>query len=194
MKKNISLGFSIFAVIIIVWGIITRNELIENEETVKGKWSDVENQYQRRADLIPNLVNLVKGYAAHEKTTFEEIAQARSQASQLTIHVENLNKDNLDNYGKTQEYIGIALGKLLVITENYPELRANQNFLELQAQLEGTENRIAVERSRYNKAVNIYNTTKRLFPKSLIASLFGFENMPYYEAEKGSDKANITDF
>lgn len=194
MKKKSLIIFFIAGAILLIWGVSTRNNLIENEEVVKNKWSDVENQYQRRADLIPNLVSVVKGYAAHEKATFEEVAKARSKASELSVSSDNLTSEKLESYKRTQGEVGAALGKLLVIAENYPELKANQSFLELQAQLEGTENRIAVERGRYNKSVNSYNTNIRRFPELIAAKIFGFSNMPYFESDSGSSKSPQADF
>ena len=145
--------------------------------------------YQRRADLIPNLVNTVKGYAAHEKETFEAVVSARSKATQMTIDADNLTPEKLQQYQKAQGEIGAALGRLLAITENYPELKANENFKELQAQLEGTENRISVERRNFNEVARTYNTSIRTFPKSILAGMFGFDKRPYFEAEEGANKA-----
>ena len=165
------------------------NTMVEKEEAVNTAWSNVENQYQRRADLIPNLVNTVKGYASHESETLESVVQARAKATQITLNAEDLTPEKLQQYQKAQGEIGSALGRLMRITENYPELKANQNFQELQAQLEGTENRISVERRNFNQATQDYNTFIRKFPQNLIANMFGFEKKPYFEAESGNEKA-----
>ena len=165
------------------------NSMVEKEEAVNTAWSNVENQYQRRADLIPNLVNTVKGYASHESETLESVVQARAKATQITLNAEDLTPEKLQQYQKAQGEIGSALGRLMRITENYPELKANQNFQELQAQLEGTENRISVERRNFNQATQDYNTFIRKFPQNLIANMFGFEKKPYFEAESGNEKA-----
>ena len=191
MNKNlIVLGIVVILLVIIGGcGVSSYNSIVDMDESVSKSWSNVENQYQRRSDLIPNLVNTVKGYASHEKSTLEEVVAARSKATQMTIDPANLTPENLQKYQKAQGEIGAALGRLLAITENYPDLKANQNFLELQAQLEGTENRISVERNRFNEASKNYNTYIRKFPRSIIASIFGFEKRPYFEAEEGTEKA-----
>jgi LemA protein len=154
----------------------------------------VENQYQRRADLIPNLVNTVKGYASHEKETFEAVVAARTKATQMTVDADNLIPEKLQEFQKAQGEVGAALSRLLAITEAYPELKANQNFLELQAQLEGTENRISVERKNFNETARTFNTSIRTFPRSLLAGIFGFEKRPYFEAEEGANKAPDVQF
>ena len=188
MKKSTIILIAVIA-IAAIWGISTYNGLVKMDESVNTAWSNVENQYQRRADLIPNLVNTVKGYAAHEKETFEAVVSARSKATQMTIDPENLTPEKLQEYQKAQGEIGAALGRLLAITENYPELKANENFKELQAQLEGTENRISVERRNFNEVARTYNTSIRTFPKSILAGMFGFDKRPYFEAEEGANKA-----
>ena len=170
------------------------NTMVEKDEAVSHAWSNVENQYQRRADLIPNLVNTVKGYAAHEKETLEAVVAARSKATQVTVDAENLTPEKLKAYQEDQGEIGGALSRLLAITENYPELKANENFKELQAQLEGTENRISVERRNFNEASRDYNTYIRKFPNNIFSSLFGFEKRPYFEAEAGTEKAPTVEF
>ena len=159
------------------------------DESTSAKWSNVEVQYQRRADLIPNLVNTVKGYASHEKETFEAVVSARAKATQTTVDIDNLTPEKIAAYQKAQGELGSALGRLLAITENYPELKANENFKELQAQLEGTENRISTERHKFNEVAKTYNTSIRRFPKNIIASMFGFEKRPYFEAQEGAEKA-----
>ena len=170
------------------------NSMVEKDEAVSKAWSNVENQYQRRSDLIPNLVNVVKGYAQHEQGTLEAVISARSKATQITVDPENLTPEKLQEYQKAQGEIGSALGKLLAITENYPDLKANENFKELQAQLEGTENRIAVERRKFNEITQDYNTYIRTFPNNIISSIFGFEKRPYFQAEEGSEKAPKIEF
>ena len=193
MKKSTIIILAIIAVVAI-WGISAYNSLVDMEEGVNNKWSNVETQYQRRADLIPNLVNTVKGYATHESETLQAVIEARSKATQITVNVENLTPERLAEYQKAQGAVTIALGKLLALTESYPDLKANQNFLELQAQLEGTENRINVARKDFNDTARQYNTTVRRFPKSIIADIFGFERRPYFEAQEGADKAPTVQF
>mgnify|MGYP000100934390 CR=1 FL=1 len=170
------------------------NSMVEADENINAQWAKVENQYQRRADLVPNLVNTVKGYAAHESETLEAVIAARSKATQITVDPANLTEENLQKYQEAQGELSSALGKLLAITENYPDLKANQNFLELQAQLEGTENRIAVARTRYTEAVKSFNVMIRRFPASIIASMFGFEKKPQFEATEGAETAPVVNF
>ncbi|MBR4044635.1 MAG: LemA family protein [Bacteroidaceae bacterium] len=188
MKKSTIILIAVVA-IAAIWGISAYNGLVKMDESVNTAWSNVENQYQRRADLIPNLVNTVKGYAAHEKETLEAVMAARSKATQMTVDADNLTPEKLQEYQKAQGEIGAALGRLLAITENYPDLKANQNFMELQAQLEGTENRISVERRNFNEVARTYNTSIRTFPKNILAGMFGFDKRPYFEAEEGANKA-----
>ena len=191
MKKNTIILLSVLAIIIlaILWGVSTYNGMVSKDEEVKSQWANVESQYQRRADLIPNLVSTVKGYATHESSTLEGVVAARAKATQVTIDPDKLTPEKLQEYQAAQGQVSSALGKLLMITENYPDLKANQNFLELQAQLEGTENRISVERTRFNELAKGYNALIRRFPRNIIASMGGFEKKPYFEAEKGSEKA-----
>ena len=193
MKKSTIILVAVIA-IAAIWGVSAYNGLVKMDESVNTAWSNVENQYQRRADLIPNLVNTVKGYAAHEKETLEAVMAARSKATQMTIDADNLTPEKLQEYQKAQGEIGSALGRLLAITENYPDLKANQNFMELQAQLEGTENRISVERRNFNEVAREYNTSIRTFPKSILAGMFGFDKRPYFEAEEGANKAPEVNF
>ena len=188
MKKSTIIIIAVVA-IVAIWGVTSYNGLVKMDESVNTAWSNVENQYQRRADLIPNLVNTVKGYAAHEKETLEAVMSARSKATQMTIDADNLTPEKLQAYQKAQGEIGSALGRLLAITEAYPDLKANQNFKELQAQLEGTENRISVERRNFNETARSYNTAIRTFPRTIIAGMCGFEKRPYFEAEEGVNKA-----
>ena len=169
------------------------NSMVEADENINAQWAKVENQYQRRADLVPNLVNTVKGYAAHESETLEAVIAARSKATQITVDPANLTEENLQKYQEAQGELSSALGKLLAITENYPDLKANQNFLELQAQLEGTENRIATERSRYTDAVNAYNKKIRKFPALITAKIFGFDAKPQFKAEASATQAPTGD-
>lgn len=170
------------------------NSMVEADENINTQWAKVENQYQRRADLVPNLVNTVKGYAAHESETLEAVIAARSKATQITVDPANLTEENLQKYQEAQGELSSALGKLLAITENYPDLKANQNFLELQAQLEGTENRIATERSRYTDAVNAYNKKIRKFPALITAKIFGFDAKPQFKAEASATQAPTVEF
>jgi LemA protein len=193
MKKGTIIFLGISA-LLVLWFIFTYNSLISAEESVSKQWANVESQYQRRADLIPNLVATVKGYAAHESETLEKVVSARSKATQITVDPESLTPEKLKEYQAAQGELSSALGRLLMITENYPDLKANQNFLELQAQLEGTENRIQVERSRYNEVAGNYNASIRRFPKNLIASLAGLERKPYFEAGEEAQKAPKVEF
>ena len=196
-KKSFSKSTMIFIgviVVIVLWAISGYNSLVNMDEGVTNKWSNVETQYQRRADLIPNLVNTVKGYAKHESQTLEAVMQARSQATQVKIDPSNCTPEQLAAYQKAQGDVTSALGKLLAITENYPDLKANQNFLELQSQLEGTENRITVARKDFNDAANVYNASIRRFPKNILAGIFGFENHAYFESEAGAEKAPKVEF
>ena len=193
MKKSTIIVIALVA-IVAIWGVSAYNGLVKMDENVSTAWSNVENQYQRRADLIPNLVNTVKGYAAHEKETLEAVLAARSKATQMTIDADNLTPEKLQEYQKAQGEIGAALGRLLAITEAYPDLKANENFKELQAQLEGTENRISVERKNFNEVARSYNTAVRTFPKTIIAGMCGFDKRPYFEAEEGANKAPEVQF
>ena len=197
MKKPVIITLAVVAAIIAaiaLWAMTGYNSLVSADETVSTAWSNVENQYQRRADLIPNLVNTVKGYAAHEQETLDAVVSARTRATQVTVDADNLTPEKLAEYQKAQGEVGAALGRLLAITEEYPDLKANQNFLELQAQLEGTENRISVERRNFNEAAKEYNTSIRKFPKNILAGMFGFEKRPYFESQEGADKAPAVEF
>ncbi len=191
MKKNTIILISVVAVIVLafLWGMSGYNGLVSSQENVNSQWANVESQYQRRSDLIPNLVATVKGYASHESSTLEGVVAARAKATQITVDPANLTSEKLQEYQAAQGQVSSALGKLLMITENYPDLKANQNFLELQAQLEGTENRISVERTRFNETAQSYNKSIRSFPTNILAGMFGFDKKPYFEAEKGSEKA-----
>ena len=176
-------------VVLIGYSVSSYNSMVTQEEKVGTAWSNVENQYQRRSDLIPNLVNTVKGYAAHEKETFDAVVSARAKATQMSIDIDDLTPEKLAAYQRAQGEIGSALGRLLAVTENYPDLKANENFKELQAQLEGTENRISVELRKFNETAREYNTAIRRFPKNIFAGIFGFEKRPYFEAEEGAAQA-----
>ena len=191
MKKGMIIGVTIIAVVVALfaYGTSTYNSLVSQEENVGTAWSNVENQYQRRSDLIPNLVNTVKGYAEHEKSTLDAVVSARARATQATVNMEDLSAEKIQQFQKAQGEIGMALGRLLAVSENYPELKANENFKALQAQLEGTENRISVERRKFNEIAKVYNTNIRRFPKNIFAGMFGFEKKPYFEAQAGSEKA-----
>ena len=195
MKKNKGLIITIVVIVLVaLWGISSYNGLVGMDENVSNKWANVETQYQRRSDLIPNLVNTVKGYAKHESQTLEAVMAARSQATQVKIDPSNCTPQQLAAYQKAQGDVTTALGKLLAITENYTDLKANQHFLELQSHLEGTENRINVGRKDFNDSAKKYNTSLRRFPRNIIASMFGFEKRNYFEAEAGAEKAPKVEF
>lgn len=195
-KKKLSVTAIVLIIlaVIVVWGIGAYNSLVKNEEGVKSAWSQVENVYQRRADLIPNLVATVKGYATHESATLEGVVEARAKATQMTVNVDDLSEEKIAEFQKAQGELGSALGRLMAITEAYPDLKANENFRDLQAQLEGTENRIAVERKAYNQVAQEYNTSIRVFPRNIIASVFGFKVKGYFEAEEGAQTAPKVEF
>jgi LemA protein len=193
MKKGWIIVIAL-VVVVAIWAFSGYNSLVKKEEAVKTAWAQVENQYQRRSDLIPNLVNTVKGYAAHESATLESVVAARSRATQMTVDPENLTPEAVAQYQEAQGQVGAALGRLIMLQENYPDLKANQNFMELQAQLEGTENRISTERMRFNEATNAFNVSVRRFPTSIIASMFGFERLPLFEASEGSETAPVLQF
>ena len=191
MKKGVIAIIIVLGLLFIIffWVKGIQNKLVAMDEGVNSAWSQVENVYQRRADLIPNLVNVVKGYAAHESSTLQGVIDARARATQIRVDADNLTPEKLAEFQAAQGELSSALGRLLMLTENYPDLKANQNFLELQAQLEGTENRIAVERQKFNETTRTYNTYIRSFPKNIIASMLNFEKKAYFEAAAGSEKA-----
>ena len=170
------------------------NEMVIQSEAVDAQWAQVENVYQRRADLIPNLVSTVKGYAGHEKETLEGVIEARAKATQTNINVGDMTPQKMAAFQQAQDGLSSALSKLMVVVEKYPDLKANQNFLELQAQLEGTENRIAVERKKFNESTRGYNTLIKRFPKNLMAGMFGFEAKPYFAAQEGAEQAPKVEF
>lgn len=170
------------------------NNMVSKQENVGSAWANVENQYQRRADLIPNLVNTVKGYAKHESETLQAVIEARSKATSVQIDPSNMTDEDLAKYQQLQDNMSSALSRLLVVAENYPDLKANQNFLELQSQLEGTENRIAVERRKYNEAAQDYNQYIKRFPQLIVAKIFNFDPKPYFKAQAGAETAPQVSF
>ncbi|WP_311140331.1 LemA family protein [Porphyromonas endodontalis] len=186
----------IVALIILIGGWLMKgyNGMVNEDENVNLQWSEVENQYQRRLDLIPNLVNVVKGYASHEKETLEGVIEARAKATQTTIDPSNMTEEQLANFQKAQDGLSGALNRLMVVVEKYPELKANENFLQLQAQLEGTENRITVARKSYNDAATIYNKLVRRFPNNMLAGIFGFSVRPQFKAQEGAESAPTVQF
>ncbi len=201
MKKGTIIGLSIagivilFLVMMISWGVRTYNNLITINEEVNQSWSQVENQYQRRADLIPNLVNTVKGYADFERGVLTDVTEARAKVSQFNITKEVLNDPQaFQKFEQLQGNLSSALSRLLVTVENYPNLKANENFLQLQAQLEGTENRISVERRKFNLTVQNYNTTIKKFPSAFFASIFGFNEKAYFKSTAGSETPPRVEF
>lgn len=185
---------AVFAVALFGWVKGTYNGLVSSQESVKTAWAQVENVYQRRADLIPNLVETVKGYAKHEQETLEGVIEARANATKVTIDPTNMTPEDLQKYQAAQGDVTNALSRLIAVSENYPDLKANQNFLELQNQLEGTENRITVERNKFNEVAREYNTKRRTFPTNIIAGIFNFGEKPYFQAQEGADKAPKVDF
>jgi len=194
MKRGMAVGCAVggsillIIIILVIWGINAYNNLVTLNETVNQSWSQVQNQYQRRADLIPNLVNTVKGYANFERGVLTDVTEARAKVSQMTVTPEVLNDPQaFQKFQQLQGQLTGALSRLLVTVENYPELKANENFLQLQAQLEGTENRIAVERRRFNETVQNYNTTIKRFPTSALAGVFGFNQKQYFQAVQGAE-------
>ena len=196
MKKGI-VTLIVAAVLVLggfIWVKDVYNQIVVSDEYIQATWAQVENVYQRRADLIPNLVSTVKGYAAHESETLENVVAARAKATQVTVDPSDLTPEALARFNEAQDGLSSALGRLLMIQESYPELKANQNFLELQAQLEGTENRLATERMKFNDAVKAFNTGIRRFPDNIVASMFGFEKKGYFEAKAGADVAPVVEF
>ena len=187
MNKTTIIALIAVLAVMVILGISAYNSLVKFEEEVNNRWAYVESQYQRRADLIPNLVATVKGYASHERETLEGVVEARAKASQVTVDPTTLTPEKMQEFQAAQSGVSSALSRLLVVVERYPDLKANQNFLELQAELAGTENRISVERNRYNEAAREFNVAFRSFPKNLLALIFGFDKKPYFEAEKGTE-------
>lgn len=196
MKKG-TIALIVVVVLILLGGCSAGrayNKMVTMEEGINKSWANVETQYQRRADLIPNLVNTVKGYASHEQETLDQVIEARSRATQVTLNAEDITPDRLQQYQQAQGEVSQALGRLMMIAENYPDLKANQNFMELQAQLEGTENRISVARKDFNDASMAYNSYIRKFPANIIAGIFGFDTKSYFEAAEGTDRAPEVNF
>ncbi|NMH89725.1 LemA family protein [Flavivirga algicola] len=195
MKKWLPLIIIIaFILLLVKWGIGVNNMLIEKEGLAKVQWANVESSYQRRADLIPNLVATVKGYAAHEKETLEGVIKARSEATKTTINVDNLTPEKIAQFQQAQQGLSSALSKLLVTVERYPDLKADKSFSELQSQLEGTENRINVERNRFNEIAGEYNIIIQKIPTNFIASIGGFKGMPLFKSDDGSENAPKVEF
>ncbi len=193
MKKS-TIGLIAVIVIIGFWLMNVYNGMVGLDEGVNTAWANVETQYQRRADLIPNLVNTVKGYAQHEQETFEAVVNARSKATSITIDPSNVTPEKLQEFQQAQGELASALGRLIAISENYPDLKASEQFKELQAQLEGTENRINVARTNFNKEAQKYNTTIRTFPRNLFAGMLGFTQRAYFEADAGANQAPKVQF
>ena len=195
MKKFIPLIIIIVLLIgLFQWGVGLNNTMVEKQQNAKKQWSNVESAYQRRADLIPNLVNTVKGYASHEQETLEGVIQARANATKTTIDPTNVTPEQMAAFQESQNTLTGALSRLMVVAERYPDLKANQNFLELQSQLEGTENRINVERNRYNEVATDYNIYVKKFPASLVANILNFDPLVLFEAAAGSEKAPTVNF
>lgn len=196
MKKGTLIWIIVVAVLgmIVVWGIGRYNAFVTMQENVENAWGQVENQYQRRADLVPNLVATVKGYAAHEQATLAAVVEARAKATQMTIDPTNTTPEELAAYQAAQGELSQALGRLMAIAENYPDLKASENFRQLADQLEGTENRIAYARNLFNDCAKEYNAATRRFPGNIIAGMFGFERKPYFEAEEGANKTPTVEF
>ena len=186
MKKWIWIGV---VAVVVIFFYATYNGFVNKEEGLKSAWSNVETQYQRRADLIPNLVSTVKGYAAHETQTLNEVTEARARATSINLSADDLTPERLQQFQQAQAQVRSALGRLIAVSESYPDLKANRNFLELQAQLEGTENRIAVARKDFNAVAQRYNVSVRRFPAHLVARMFGFGPKPYFESAEGTEAA-----
>lgn len=182
------------AVVAFLFSSCGYNKMVEMDEQVTSQWAQVENVYQRRADLIPNLVNTVKGYASHERETLEGVIEARSKATSVNIDPKNLTPESIQQFNQAQDGLSSALSRLMVVVERYPDLKANQNFMDLQAQLEGTENRITVERQKFNQTTQTYNAYIRKFPQVIYAGWFGFDKKTYFEAQQGAEKAPEVQF
>ncbi len=191
MKKWIWIGV---VAVVAIYFYATYNGFVSKEEGVKSAWANVETQYQRRSDLIPNLVSTVKGYAAHETTTLNDVTEARAKATSINLSAEDLTPERLKEFQQTQAQVRSALSRLIAVSENYPDLKASKNFLELQAQLEGTENRISVARKDFNEVAQAYNVSVRRFPANLVAKMFGFDQKPYFEAAEGTEQAPKVEF
>jgi len=195
MRKMKRMKFGLLAAVVaFLFSSCGYNKMVEMDEQVTSQWAQVENVYQRRADLIPNLVNTVKGYAAHERETLEGVIEARSKATSVNIDPKNLTPESIQQFNQAQDGLSSALSRLMVVVERYPDLKANQNFLDLQAQLEGTENRITVERQKFNQTTQTYNAYSRKFPQVIYAGWFGFDKNTYFEAQQGAEKAPEVQF
>lgn len=196
MNKNTLLTIVVVAALglIVAWGIGCYNQLVTMQENVENAWGQVENQYQRRADLVPNLVSTVKGYAQHEQVTLTNVMEARAKATKMSVDPANATPEQLAAYQNAQGELSQALGRLMAVAENYPDLKASENFRQLADQLEGTENRIAYARNLFNNSAKEYNAKTRRFPSNIIASMFGFERKPYFESEAGAEKAPRVEF
>ena len=197
MKKGCLIAIAVVVVLGIAlfgWVKGAYNSMVKSQEGVEAAWAQVENVYQRRADLIPNLVETVKGYAKHEQQTLEGVINARAKATSVQVDASNLDEAQIKKFQEAQGELTQALSRLIAVSENYPDLKANQNFLELQSQLEGTENRITVERQKFNDTARAYNTEIRTFPTNILAGIFNFDRKPYFEAEAGADKAPKVSF
>ncbi|MEE0865012.1 MAG: LemA family protein [Alistipes sp.] len=193
--KNKSLWIILGIVAVVaVWAVSSYNGLVGYEESVDKAWANVESAYQRRSDLIPNLVNTVKGYAEHESATLQAVTDARANATSINIDASTATPEEFEAWAKAQQEVGSALGRLIAVSESYPNLKANENFRDLQTQLEGTENRIKTERDRYNETVKEYNVKIRRFPTNILASLFGFERREMFKAREGSEIAPVVEF
>lgn len=191
MKKFL-LVLLIIVGIILLYGWMTYNSLVTRQENVTKAWSQVENVYQRRADLVPNLVSVVKNYAEYEQGTLIKLTEARAKAANATVHTESFDNTEFSNFESAQKELDNTLNRLIVSVENYPDLKANENYLTLQAELAGCENRIQTERQRFNEAAKAYNASLRHFPTNMIAKMFGFEKRPYFEADEGADRVPET--
>jgi len=184
----------IVVISMVIWGTKVYNGMVTKQETVTSQWGNVETSYQRRSDLIPNFVNTVKGAANFEQTTLTQVIEARAKATSITIDPTNMTAENMQQFQQAQGQVSSALGRLMVVMEQYPELKATQNFRDLQVELEGTENRISVERRKFNEVALTYNTYIRRFPQNFLAGMFGFQAKPYFEAVEGADKAPVVTF
>lgn len=190
--KKIGIIIVVIVAVILIWGVGTYNGFVKKQEAMTTAWGQVENVYQRRADLVPNLVALVKNYAEYEQGTLIAVTEARAKAAATTVNTENFDENEFANFESAQDELGNSLNRLIVEVENYPDLKANEEYLTLQAQLAGCENRIQTERERFNEAAKAYNQSVRKFPSNIIAKMFGFEKRPYFEADAGADQAPET--
>ena len=190
--KKIGIIIVVIVAVILIWGVGTYNGFVKKQEAMTTAWGQVENVYQRRADLVPNLVALVKNYAEYEQGTLIAVTEARAKAAATTVNTENFDENEFANFESAQDELGNSLNRLIIEVENYPDLKANEEYLTLQAQMAGCENRIQTERERFNEAAKAYNQSVRKFPSNIIAKMFGFEKRPYFEADAGADQAPKT--